>query len=91
MTWFELAWLAERGRIRTALPTLGWLQKLAAAVRTEPVTPAIATRAAALPAAFPRDPADRLIYATAIENGWPLITRDEQLRNFPAERPITLW
>lgn len=91
ITWFELAWLAKRGRIRTATPTLAWLQKLAAAVRTEPITPAIAARAAGLPATFPRDPADRLIYATAIENGWSLITRDERLRNFPSERPVTLW
>jgi hypothetical protein len=29
------------------------------------------------------DPADRLIAATALHGGWPLITADEQLRALP--------
>ena len=91
VTWFELAWLAQRGRIGTTVPVATWLERLSGLVRSQPITPAIATRAAALPASFPRDPADRLIYATAIENGWMLITKDEQLRAYAQPAVETVW
>jgi PIN domain nuclease of toxin-antitoxin system len=44
-----------------------------------------------LPEAFPGDPADRLIYATAIEHGWQLVTKDRRLHDHPHLRPITVW
>jgi PIN domain nuclease of toxin-antitoxin system len=55
------------------------------------MTPAIADTAVALPSSFPGDPADRLIYATAIEHGYRLVTRDDRLRTHPFPVPITLW
>jgi PIN domain nuclease of toxin-antitoxin system len=55
-----------------------------------PITPEVAATAAALPDAFPRDPADRLIYATAVETGWRLVTRDERLRDYDRGR-VTVW
>lgn len=90
ISWFELAWLARHERIVVTIPIASWLQRLAAQVRTIPVTPAIAAAAVALPSSFPGDPADRLIYATAMENGWPLITKDRKLRT---HRPHadTVW
>jgi PIN domain nuclease of toxin-antitoxin system len=91
ISWFELAWLARRERIVVTVPISAWLGELAAKVRTVPITPAIATAAAGLPAAFPGDPADRLIYATAIENGWRLITKDERMRRHRHPKPVTLW
>jgi PIN domain nuclease of toxin-antitoxin system len=91
VTWYELAWLGQSRRIVLTTPVLAWLQGLAANVRTIPVTPAIAATGAALPTSFPRDSADRLIYATAIEHGWPLVTKDERLRSHPYPRSITLW
>jgi PIN domain nuclease of toxin-antitoxin system len=91
ITWFELAWLARNERIVVTVPILAWLQGLAAQVRTVGTTPAIATTAVSLPASFPGDPADRLIYATAIENGWSLVTKDERLRGHPHPQPITVW
>jgi PIN domain nuclease of toxin-antitoxin system len=45
----------------------------------------------ALPASFAGDPADRLIYATAVEHGWPLVTKDRRLRNHRHPRPVTVW
>jgi PIN domain nuclease of toxin-antitoxin system len=60
-------------------------------VRTIPVTPAIANTAVSLPSSFPGDPADRLIYATAIENGWQLITKDQRLREHRHPRRVALW
>ncbi|HEV2845207.1 MAG TPA: PIN domain-containing protein, partial [Thermoanaerobaculia bacterium] len=38
---------------------------------------------------FHGDPADRLIVATAIETGVPLVTRDRQIRDFG--RVDVLW
>jgi len=92
ITWYELAWLAGRGRISVSLPIAAWLADLARSVRTVAISPAIAATAAALPPSFPSDPADRLIYATAIENGWPLVTKDSQLRRHRASPAVrTIW
>jgi len=91
ITWFELAWLAAHDRIVLAVPIRSWLEGLAADVRSVSTTPAIAATAVALPASFPGDPADRLIYATAVEHGWELVTKDRQLRGHRHPRPITVW
>ena len=91
ITWFELAWLARHERIVLTIPVASWLGQLATQVRTIPVTPAIAATAVALPSSFPGDPADRLIYATAIENGWALVTRDQRLREHRHPHPVALW
>src|SRR2546423_497326 len=81
VSWFELAWLARHERIMLTIPIRAWLERLAAQVRTIGITPAIAETAIALPSSFPADPADRLIYATAIEHGWRLVTKDRRLRD----------
>jgi PIN domain nuclease of toxin-antitoxin system len=91
ITWFELAWLAHHERIVVTIPIGSWLGQLATQVRTIPVTPAIASAAVSLPSSFSGDPADRLIYATAIENGWPLVTKDEKLRKHRHPHPVTVW
>ena len=91
ISWFELAWLAHHDRIRVAVPIRSWLEGLSANVRTVGVSVAIADTAVSLPASFPGDPADRLIYATAIEHGWHLITKDQRLRAHPHPTPIAIW
>ena len=91
ISWFELAWLARNERIVVTIPLNAWLQQLAGQVRTLPVTPAIAATAVNLPSTFPGDPADRLIYATAIEHGLRLITKDERLRSHRHPQPVALW
>jgi PIN domain nuclease of toxin-antitoxin system len=55
------------------------------------LTPAIAETAVSLPSSFPGDPADRLIYATAIEHGLRLVTKDRNLRRHRHPRPIAVW
>ncbi len=55
ISWFELAWLAEREPIVVSITVRSWLEDLARAVRTVGTTPAIAATAAALPASFPGD------------------------------------
>jgi PIN domain nuclease of toxin-antitoxin system len=91
VTWWELAWLASHERISVTLPIASWLSQLAAQVQTLPITPAIALSAATLPSTFPGDPTDRLIYATALETGRQLITKDERLRAYRAPRVVTIW
>jgi len=91
ISWFELAWLARHERIVVAIPIAAWLQQLAGQVRTIPVSPAIAATAVGLPSSFPGDPADRLIYATAIENGWRLVTKDRRLREHRHPHAVAIW
>ncbi len=91
ITWYELAWLARHDRIALSIPLGSWLEQLAATVRTVGITPAIATAAAALPETFAGDPADRIIYASAVEHGWTLVTKDRRLRDHPHPRRLTVW
>lgn len=91
MTWYELAWLAEHRRIVVPMPVRSWLDKLAANVRTIPITASIAHTAVTLPADFPGDPADRLIFATAVEHGWPLVTKDKRIRRYRGARGVAVW
>jgi PIN domain nuclease of toxin-antitoxin system len=91
ISWFELAWLARNERILLGVPIRSWLESLAAQVRTIGVTPAIADLAVALPSSFPRDPADRLIYATAVEHDLTLVTKDRAIRDNARPRSRTAW
>ena len=91
LVWFELAWLAAHGRIIVSIPIRSWLEELSSHVRTVGITTAIADTAESLSDAFPGDPADRLIYATAVEQGWQLVTKDRRLRGYRHPRPITIW
>lgn len=91
ISWYELAWLARHERIVLSVPVRAWLQGLAVQLRTIGVTPAIAATAADLPSSFPGDPADRLIYATAIEHGLDLVTKDQAIRDHDQPRSIAVW
>jgi PIN domain nuclease of toxin-antitoxin system len=91
ITWFELAWLAVHERIVLTVPVEAWLGELSAQVRTVGISPAVARAAAGLPSAFPGDPADRLIYATAVQNGWSLVTKDQRMRRYKHPTRVTLW
>jgi PIN domain nuclease of toxin-antitoxin system len=91
ITWYELAWLAHHERILVNVPISTWLRRLAERVRTVGITPAIAHAAATLPSSFPGDPADRIIYATAVEHGWPLVTKDRRLLAHRAPRQVAWW
>ena len=84
----EVAVGVSRGRISLDRPTLDWLQDAAAQPRVEllPLTPAIAVKAADLPATFPGDPADRVVTATAVLLSASLVTKDERIHSFAGVR-----
>lgn len=91
ITWFELAWLAHNERIVVSVPVRSWLEGLASQLRTIWITPAIAATAVSLPSSFPGDPADRIIFATAIENGWQIVTKDGRMRDHRHARKMAIW
>ena len=91
ITWWELAWLATHDRIAVFQPVRTWLDAMARTVRTVALSPAIAVTANELPPSFPADPADRLIFATAIETGLRLVTKDARMRRHEHTHEITIW
>src|SRR5215218_1227925 len=91
MSWYKLGWLAERQRIVIDVPIRAWLEDLGAQVRTIGITPAIADSAVGLPNSFPRDPTDRIIYATAIEHGVKLVTKDRAITEHDRPRSLVVW
>jgi PIN domain nuclease of toxin-antitoxin system len=79
ITVWEVSMLAEKGRLELAPDLDVWIStNLTAAVELEPISPAICIASCRLPA-FHGDPADRLIVATAITLGIPLITADKKI------------
>lgn len=91
ISWFELAMLVRDGRVRPKEPVRAWLTRIQQHVRSVPISPAIAATAAALEGGFPEDPFDRIIYATAIEHGWQLVTSDQRMLDYPADRAVAVW
>ena len=88
---WEAALLHQRGRLRLTMPLADWLSHSESLpfLRFVPVDNRIAARSVLLPEPLHRDPADRIIVATALQFGATLITRDEKLRDYSAVD--TLW
>ena len=78
---WEVAALHGLGRIDLTIPLREWLDKAVAPplVRRHGVSPAIASELAALPDSFHRDPADRILVATARVLGATLLTQDRRI------------
>jgi PIN domain nuclease of toxin-antitoxin system len=79
---WELAMLSSRDRIRLrgSLDTLLDDIELHPLVRVLPIDARIAAESTRLGDRYPRDPADRLIGATARRHGLRLMTADERIR-----------
>ena len=91
VTWLELAWLGNHERIIISVPLRDWLEGLASQVLTVTITPSIAASAVELPSTFPKDPADRLIFATALHHGLKIVTKDEAIRGYAGARDVAIW
>ena len=78
---WEVAMLHDLGRIRLKIPLREWLDKAVAPplVRRHGISPAVAADLASLPDSFHRDPADRILVATARVLGATLLTRDRRI------------
>ena len=87
----EVAALARRRRIDLAEEIETWIARALTQERVEtvPLNAQIAVRAGSFGDNFVGDPADRIIYASAIVTGRRLVTRDRFMRRFDPER--TLW
>ncbi len=78
---FEITTLERRGRLRFKVSASEWLEQVRRLpeYRIEPLTDEIAERAGQFGDNFPGDPIDRMIAATALLRGVPLVTHDERL------------
>jgi len=88
---WELATAVARDRIRLDRAVTAWVRQALAHPRVHvlSLSPDVAIGAALLDRnAFPRDPADRIIYATARSHGVPLVTRDKAITGFDPQRAV---
>ena len=89
ITLWELAALIAKGRIQAYGTVEGSVRLLVEGVTVKPLTTEIAALATQFADDYPRDPADRLIGATARAEGLTLLTQDEKIRRSPLLK--TLW
>lgn len=89
ITLLELATLASKGRIQLDISLESFLQEVEARFVVLPISGRACVRAIGLPAAYPKDPADRIIGATALVEGLSLLTADREIRRSNALR--TIW
>ncbi len=89
-TW-EIALLVKKDRLELSIDIRDWVRKTEDLpfVRFIPVDNTISLRSVTLPGQFHPDPADRIIAATAMTMGLPLITKDDKILNYPHVR--TIW
>jgi PIN domain nuclease of toxin-antitoxin system len=81
---WEIALLVDTGRIELDLPIEAWIRRFLQRPGIEPVPLGhrAGLRSYELHHLEHRDPADRLLIATAIELGCPLVTYDETILHF---------
>jgi PIN domain nuclease of toxin-antitoxin system len=89
-TW-ELAMLVERGRLKLSIDAEAWIAHAEALpfLRFVPVDNRIALASVRLPLSVSPDPADRIIVATAMLAGIPLVTADKRIRRCGVVK--TIW
>ena len=89
ITAWEIGLLVSKGRLVLSLPPLTWFdQLLELGVDLAPLTPDILIASSQLPGTPLRDPADRIIAATARAMRYRLITRDRPLLEFAASGQV---
>ncbi len=88
---WEIAMLVDRQRLVLASDLPSWFAtiSLIRSIKFVPVDVDISLRSVALPGTFHKDPADRLIVATARKLSAILITKDEKIRAYPHVK--SLW
>jgi PIN domain nuclease of toxin-antitoxin system len=82
---WEFAMMASRRRIELSIAPLQWLQNAInmTGIQVIELDPSVALDACSLPGVFHKDPADRIIVATARTHNFPLVTSDERILSYP--------
>jgi PIN domain nuclease of toxin-antitoxin system len=82
---WEVAKLAELGRLALRCPVVDWLRQALAypGIQLMDLSVAIAIESTRLPGPFHRDPADQIIVATARVHDIPLLTADARILAYP--------
>jgi PIN domain nuclease of toxin-antitoxin system len=85
ITAWEIAMLVDRGRLTLTMDVSAWLATVnrISGVRFIPVDNEIAVASVDLPGQFHKDPADRIIVATARRFGIPVVTHDQRIHAYP--------
>jgi PIN domain nuclease of toxin-antitoxin system len=87
ITGWELGLLFSRGRLRAAVRPREYLRRLASlpGVAMADLSAEVLMDSSFLPGTPPRDPADRIVAATAREHGYTVMTRDGALLAYARE------
>jgi PIN domain nuclease of toxin-antitoxin system len=89
VTLLELAILATRGRYQHTMAIELFLEEIETTFHVLPITARGCAKVLQLPADYPRDPADRIIGATALVEGMQVVTADAAIRKSRAVP--TIW
>jgi PIN domain nuclease of toxin-antitoxin system len=84
ITAWEIGMQAAKGRFKSILTPQRWLERVLTRpnMKLAELTPQVLLESSFLPGSPPRDPADRIIIATAREFGLTVITRDRALLGY---------
>jgi len=85
----EIATAYAKHRFTLTVPLDSFLDATESRFKVFPITARVCARTVTLPASYPRDPADRLIAATALVHGLSLVTADRSIRKSRAVP--TIW
>ena len=88
---WELALLVSKKRLKLTLDVSDWIAKSESLpfIQFVPVTNSIAVKSVNLPLPLHPDPVDRIIIATALSMGAPLVTKDKKLLGYSHIK--TIW
>jgi len=89
ITLFEIAQLENKHRIKLSSSLETFLSEVEARLIVLPITGRMCVQAMGMPADYPKDPADCIIGATALAEGIPLVTADDDIRRSKVLR--TIW
>jgi PIN domain nuclease of toxin-antitoxin system len=80
VTLWEIAMATKSGKLQLETPLGDFLRSVEEAYSVLPLTGQVAERGMKFSKAYPRDPADRMIGATALVHGLQLVTKDEVIQ-----------